>query len=178
MEAFMNKPTTLGFALFIVFGLLTSLSLSLEHGLLIGIPCGVIAGLFIALLYLLPLFLYRKKFLEIKTQLQGKISVILDGEANYYNYSPLGIGGWLFLTNNELIFKHYHTLLSKKWWKDKQLQTVIIPLASIERTELYKQGNVKRIILNLLDQQQAQIFAVYDHTLWLEKINEKLGIIN
>lgn len=170
----MNKPSTLGAILFVLFGSMTALCVSLEHGLWIGIPCGIIAGLLIALLFLLPIFIYRKKFLTIKAQVQNEVTVILDGEANYYNYSRQGIGGWLFLTDNELIFKHYHALFSGKWWKDKQLQTITIPLTAIAKTSHIEFLNAKRVILILHNQQQPQVFAVYDRALWLKKINERL----
>ena len=83
-----------------------SLFFSLWAGLRIGIIAGAAAGLAFGLAVGVFLAIQERKAKAARSEItQGK-SVIMDGGANHLKGAE-GVGGWLYLTPDEVIFKSH-----------------------------------------------------------------------
>lgn len=140
----------------------TILTFNLMDGLLVALVCGAIFGL------LLSLFVYiqTNNFKKHRSEIVDENNLIFDGGANHFKGSE-SVGGWLYLTQNELIFKSHNFNI--------QNHKEVIPLNQITGIRAPKNlgfiPNGVTITANGIDER----YVVFKRKEWIHKINEAIA---
>jgi hypothetical protein len=141
-------------------GLLYGLARGPVDGVIIGILTGCIFGLFLGVFSLLAI----RKFRGMRAEMAQQVSIVYDGGANHF-VGIEGVGGWLFLTDRELIFKSHKFNVNR--------HELVVPLSDIASV---KTGKSLGLIANKLTVQtklgSSEVFVVNDAPAWLAKLQE------
>lgn len=149
-----------------IFGIIMAIVFSLQSGVVIGSISGIIAGMLFALLIALFMHYQSKKFQMIKQEMSKEYHVIYDGGANHFKGRE-GVGGWLFLTDTELIFKSHQY--------NFQNHELIIPYHDIAGiTKKNNLGLVPNGIVIQTKHGKAERFVVNSRDIWIQKINQAM----
>lgn len=160
----------------LVFGYLVSLMffflISVTDSLMAALKAWLLLGLAGALVWVacvVPLLLFQnakaKKMCRI-IESQGR--VLFNGPAGHFR-GMISDGGWLYLTDEGLLFKPHKMNLS---WQD-----VWIPNAMIVGVERYKNMGIvsNGLLLTLKDETQEKFTANWSRE-WVRIINSELGL--
>ena len=123
---------------------------------IVGGAFGILIGLAIEI----SIKTHANKFKKIRLEIAQTSPILFDSNANHSIAGKL-IQGWLFLTEENLLFK-----TSKP---ETQSREMVIPLNSIQRIDKYKFSLLKIVINNVLYE-----FSVSDCNRWVELINKRL----
>ena len=150
----------------IVFGIVMGICYNLIYGVLVGMIGGIISGVFFGLFIGIFLKIMKKNFEKNKPQITSDKPLIKDGPANHFKKLE-AVGGWLFLTAEELIFNSHSMNI--------QNHELIIPLNQI--TEV-KVGFTFKVIKNGLhiatESNTLEKFVVNNPNNWVEKIKNAI----
>ncbi len=106
----------------ISFGLIMGAFLDIVNNLYVGIISGVFLGAFFGFFIWLFVFIRSKKFKKNSYEITGGNEIIMEGVANHFKGKE-SVGGWICLTENEIIFKSHNFNIQK--------HQTIIPLNQI-----------------------------------------------
>lgn len=150
----------------LVMGLFTGITNGLSKGILGGIFSGIIFGLVLSLFTQYQRNKFRKNSSEIT---MGK-TILLDGGANHF-IGREGVGGWLFLTPDEVIFK------SHKF--NVQNHKTIIPLSEIAEVKAVATAGFIPNGLHIIDKAgHVERFVVNNRKVWIQKLNDAISSMN
>ena len=148
----------------IPFGCVMGLFFGIIGGLLIGVISGIISGLFFGLILGAFMEWQKKKFNKQGLEVTGGKPIVYNGGANHFLGSE-GVGGWMFLTDDELIFKSHS-------FNFQNHKTVIL-LSQIDKVIGTKSlGIIPNGLLIIQKNGQSDKFVVNNRRNWLEKIRE------
>lgn len=147
------------------FGLCMGIIFTVQSG---SIVLGFLGGLFSGVFYGIAMGIFTKiqakKSMNIEEEMSKKHNIIYDDAANYF-MGKKGVEGWLFLTENSLIFKPYRYNIQK--------QELVIPITSIQDIKCQRNfANIKNGISISMYDGEIQKFVVNSSITWLEEINE------
>jgi hypothetical protein len=132
-------------------------------GVIIGVFAGVLFGLFVGVF----VFFATRKFQGIRAEMAQQMSIVYDGGANHF-VGMEGVGGWLFLTDRELIFKSHNFNINR--------HVFTVPLADIVNIQTGKSLGLianKLIIQTRLGTSEA--FVVNNVKTWLAELQRAKG---
>lgn len=103
-----------GIVMGLFFALSSGLTLSMSHGIngfLFGITIGLVGGLIAGVLFGFCMRIFvnmqTKKIEPLRRQIAEQHRIVFDGGANHF-LNKEGVGGWLFLTPELLLFKSHN----------------------------------------------------------------------
>ena len=142
----------------VVFGVIMGVFYYFQSSLLKGIISGVIGGILFG--FLMGVFI--KKIKKPKITLDKEI--LFEGRANHFKGIE-GVGGWLFLTNDELIFKSHSINIQK--------HELVIPKNEIMTVKPVKTiGLFSNGLKVTTNKQKHERFVVNNQKIWMKNINE------
>ncbi|MCL6614153.1 MAG: hypothetical protein K6U03_06010 [Firmicutes bacterium] len=134
------------------------------HGVFAGITIGVISGVLYGILLSIFMKKMKKKFEQNKPQIVTDKVILMEGPTNHFKGLE-GVGGWLFLTSKELIFKSHSMNI--------QNHELVIPLDKIKDVKAVR---TLGIIANGLEitttEHKSERFVVNNQSIWVQKISE------
>ena len=142
----------------------------ISKNLYLGILTAVFLGAFFGFFIWLFVFIQSKKLKKSSLELTGGKGIIMEGEANHFKGKE-SVGGWICLTDNEIIFKSHNFNIQK--------HQTIIPLNQIAevKTSLtlgFVPNGLQIITINGV----VEKFVVNKRKTWIEKINNVTTIIS
>lgn len=147
----------------IPFGIGMGLFFSLTYGIGIGAIAGGGAGLLFGLSLSSFVQFQRKKFRKNSSEITGGRDIIMDGPANHFKGIE-GVGGWIYITSGELIFKSHAF--------NVQSHQIIIPLNQItEIRPVSTAGIIPNGLLVITNSGSSEKFVVNNRKGWIEGIN-------
>lgn len=149
------------------FGVCMAFVFSIMHGIIIGIISGFSAGILFATIITLFMYYQSKKFQLLKQEMSKKFAVVYDGGANHFKGES--VGGWLFLTEKEIIFKSHKYNI--------QNHELIIPYHDI--VGITKKNNLGLVPNGIAIQTKCgktERFVVWGRDIWIQKIKEISGL--
>lgn len=151
---------------FFFSGIIFGAVMSLIYGMFMGIIAGFLFGLTMSVI----MQLLKRKFKKEGTEIIDGKNIIMDGGANHF-VGMEGVGGWLYLTPDEIIFKSHNFNI--------QNHKLIIPLNQIQEI---KTVPTAKIIPNGLEiktkEDNIEKFVINNRKTWVEKINETISLMN
>lgn len=137
------------------------------YGIIIGIIEGLALGAFAGLLFGLAIgFIVdrqAKAFEQIKKELSVRYNIIYDSAANHFLYKE-GVGGWLILTTEGILFKSHGYNI--------QDHTILIYLGEIKTVTTYRNfGFIHNGLCIERKNGQIDKFSVDHVKIWVSKIN-------
>lgn len=87
-----------------ILGLGMGLFACVKQGVLFGVIFGIIMGALFGLIMGVFLYFQSKYFKKNSKKITGKGTIVFEGGANHFKGAE-AVGGWLYLTNEELIFQ-------------------------------------------------------------------------
>ncbi len=149
----------------IFFGVVMGIVFSFMNGPLIGSISGVCAGLLFGTLFHMFVKIFVKKIR--KPMLEDDTQVVYEGRANHFKGIE-GVGGWLFLTPENLVFKS-HSM-------NVQNHELMLSLNEIAEVKPAKTLGVLSNGLKLITgQKKIERFVVDGPDIWTQKINQLIN---
>jgi len=149
----------------IIFAFIVTIQSSdIMLGIIVGAITGLLAGLLFAILISVFGKMQAKKFHLVRDTIAEKYVIVYDGEATHF-VNKEGVGGWLFLTSNGLLFKsHKYNFQVHELW---------IPSETVKSLSTYKNlGFIENGLLIERKDGTQNKFAVYSPKKWIEKIEQ------
>lgn len=108
----------------------------------------------------------KRKFMDLFYELHGEKELVMDGGANHF-MGIEGVGGWLYLTPDELIFISHSFNI--------QTHQTIIPLNQIVEAKATLTAGIIPNGLTIITKHGApERFVVYNRNAWANRINETI----
>lgn len=123
---------------------------------------GVTFGFFLSIF----VFFQTKGFKRLKHEIVGDSNLIFDGGANHF-MGKESVGGWLYLTDKELIFKSHSFNIQK--------HTSVIDINQIAEVKPSLTLGIVPNGLNIITTKSEERFVVFDRKIWIQKINETIA---
>lgn len=143
----------------IMGGFYAIMSFSLIYGILLGIFSGIVFGLFIAIFIF---FLDRNSKKKYKGVIDGK-KIIFYGAANHFKGKE-SVGGYLYLTKKEIIFKSHKLNI--------QVHEEVIPIEQISEVNIALTYGLVPNGLYITTLTSVEKFVVFNRKKWLSEIND------
>ena len=155
-----------GLSFGIVAGVLFGIFGGYFAGLLFGVLSGALFGLILSIFY----YIQKRKFEEIRQEMSKSKSIIMDGAANHFR-GVEGVGGWLLLTSDEIIFKsHAYNI---------QTHETQIPLNKIAQVKgIATAGLIPNGLHIFLTDGSVEKFVVNKRKLWIQTIDSIIHKLN
>lgn len=152
------------------FGILMGLFAGITNGLYMGIFSGILLGLLFGIGISAFVQIQKKKFKKISADItKGKI-IIMDGGANHF-MGVEEVGGWLYLTSDEIIFRSHAF--------NVQAHQMIIPLEQIVNVKAVATlGFIPNGLQILINNGAVEKFVVNSRKKWIKKINDSISSLN
>ncbi|HMA69528.1 MAG TPA: GRAM domain-containing protein [Candidatus Mcinerneyibacterium sp.] len=152
------------FLLGVYFGLILTVIYTLMTNLLVGLLMGIIAVPFFGLFMFLVFYIFKLRFEKEREKLGSK--VLKDGPANHFN-SIIAIGGWLFLTDDNLVYKSHSMNL-----KNNKFEIPLNEIKSLEKSKTF--GFISNGLKIIIDDKE-ETFVVNEPEKWIEKIEKTIN---
>jgi hypothetical protein len=140
---------------------------SVIFGFIPGILYGALAGLLFGLI--MAIFIQRQssKFKKIEKEITNGDNIIFDGGANHF-VGKEGVGGWMYLTDNEVIFQSHKLDFSNHKWA--------IKLSEIEEVSGKKTAKIinNGLVIKTING-DTETFVVNSRNMWIKKILDIKG---
>jgi hypothetical protein len=150
-----------------LFGLAIGLLYGVTRGPLDGVILGVIAGALFGLFVGAFSFFATRKFRAMRAEMTQQMSIVYDGAANHFVGSE-GVGGWLFLTNKELIFKSHKLNINR--------HEFTVALADIVNIQTGKSlGLISNKLIIQTKPGSSEVFVVNGTKTWLAELQRAKG---
>ena len=149
------------FLLGVYFGLILTVIYTLMTNLLVGLLMGIIAVPFFGLFMFLVFYIFKLRYEKEREKLDS--TVLKDGPANHFN-SIIAIGGWLFLTEDCLVYKSNSMNL-----KNNKFEIPFNEIKSLEKSKTF--GFISNG-LKIITKKKKESFVVNEPEKWIEKIEE------
>ncbi|SFD01587.1 GRAM domain-containing protein [Clostridium uliginosum] len=151
----------------IPFGIIMGLFFGISKSIYGGIASGVISGLLFGLILSAFVEIQKKKFKKISSEVTNGKKVIMDGGANHFKGAE-GVGGWLYLTSQELIFKSHAFNVQK--------HETMIPLEQIiEVKTVSTLGLIPNGLQIVISGGIIEKFVVTNRKTWVKKLNDEIS---
>lgn len=148
------------------FGVIMGVFYSFSNGVYGGIFGGVLSGLLFGLLLGIFALIQKRKFKKTSFEITNGKSIIMDGGANHFKGAE-GVGGWLFLSPDELIFKSHSF--------NMQNHQTVIPLKQISKVEtILTLGLIPNGLHITTHDGNKERFVVNNRKVWVKRINEAI----
>lgn len=149
------------------FGTIIGLGFAIFNGIYSGIVSGVISGLLFGLGISAFIQIQAEKFKKIKSEVTNGKKVIMDGGANHFKGAE-GVGGWLYLTSEEIIFKSHAFNVQK--------HETVIPLDRIVEVKTVSTlGFIPNGLQIVINNGIIEKFVVNTRKVWVKKINDGIS---
>lgn len=160
-KVFLLGGTLFGGAMGLFIGIMNNLRVGLIGGLCAGVIFGSLGSGFA--------YIQTKNFKKYGSEIVGNENTIFSGGANHFMGSE-GVGGWLFLTANELIFKSHDF--------NKQNHQLAIPLNQITGVKAsFTLGFIPNG-LKISTNGNIEKFVVFRRKEWIRQICEAVALKN
>ena len=149
------------------FGIIMSLFYSIVNGVNAGIIGGISSGLLFGLLVSVFVQSQKRKFKKVSSEITNGKDVIIDGGANHF-IGKESVGGWLFLTKDEIIFKSHGFNFQRH-----QLTIGLNQISGVNAISTlgFVPNGLEIIALNGNNER----FVVNNRRVWIKKINEAIA---
>ena len=134
---------------------------SLIDGIMLGSFIGILSGLASSVF----LFFVNRNTKEGIKRITGNENIILDGLANHFKGRE-GVGGHLYLTKREIIFKSHNSNI--------QVHQTVIPLNQIIKVKTALTRVLVPNGLHIITQNGVEKFVVNNRKHWVRKINDAM----
>ncbi|EJE7234751.1 hypothetical protein FC820_00790 [Clostridium sporogenes] len=146
------------------FGIIMGLFFCISNDISSGIVMGVISGFLFGLVLSVFVQIQKKKFKKISSEVTNGKNVIMDGGANHFKGAE-SVGGWLYLTSQELIFKSHAFNVQK--------HETVIPLNQIVEVKAVSNlGFIPNGLHIVINSGTIEKFVVNNRKTWAKKIND------
>jgi hypothetical protein len=146
------------------FGIILSVFTVIVSGTYLGILPGTVSGLVFGSLSCAFVYYQKSRFKKISSEITNGKTVIMDGAANHFRGKE-AVGGWLFLTNDELIFKSHNINVQRH-------QTVIQLNGISDVTTASTLGIVPNGLLVITTDGTKERFVVNNRQNWIKNIKQ------
>lgn len=149
------------------FGIIMGLYKGVLNGLYSGIIFGILTGILFGIAISIFLQYQKKNFKKISSDItKGKI-IILEGGANHFKGAE-AVGGWLYLTSDEIIFKSHAF--------NFQAHQTVIPLEQVVNVKTVATlGLIPNGLQIIINNGTIEKFVVNNRKKWIEKINNTIS---
>jgi hypothetical protein len=148
-----------------LFGITMGLFIGVFSGVYNGIFVGTTMGFFFGLIMSLFVLIQTKKLKRLGLE-QNMENVLFEGGANHFK-GPEAVGGWLFLTPNDLYFKSHSINIQK--------HEIKIPIDQIEKAKPgFTFGFVPNSLIVILKNDSIEKFVVFERKNWVKEINNAI----
>lgn len=151
------------------FGCIIGLFMGLTGTLYAGVVSGVFSGVFFGMLISGFVYIQGKQFKKTKSAMFEDESKVYDGGANHVMGSE-SVGGWLFLTADDLIFKSHNF--------NVQNHQIAIPLNQITDVKASLTLGCVPNGLKITVNGNVEKFVVYKRKEWIRQICEAVALKN
>ena len=152
----------------ILFGISMGIIFSLMSGWLIGIISGSVAGITFVAFFGLFIYMQPRRARVFKRELSRDFTIVHDGGANH-SKGIEAVGGWLFLTNEMLLFKSHSLNIQK--------HMLNIPLVDIDGVEKARNKvPIQNGMVVKTKDGKMEKFIVNGRDVWIEKITEAVAL--
>lgn len=148
-----------------LFGVIMGLFMNFISGSLLGIIAGVVLGCIFGIFTSAFLFNQRSRFEKNRSKIIGSNGIILEGAANHFKGTE-SVGGWLYLTTEEIIFKSHNI--------NVQTHKTVIPLNSIIGAQISLTLGFVPNGLHIKTNDGVEKFVVNKNKIWLKEINDAI----
>lgn len=149
------------------FGIMMGLFKGIINGLYSGIFFGIFTGLIFGIGISIFLQNQKKKFKNISADVTKGKTIIMEGGANHFK-GVEAVGGWLYLTSDEIIFKsHAYNV---------QAHQTTIPLDQVVKVKTVATlGLIPNGLLITINNGSIEKFVVNNRNNWIEEINNTIS---
>lgn len=167
----MNKESLKTFfSAAVTFGIIMGLFYGIFNGIYSGILFGIISGLLFGIGISSFVQTQKKKFKKVASEVisDKKINldkkITMDGGANHFK-GGVAVGGWLYLTSEDLIFKSH-----RRTFKPHE---TVIPLETIVDVKTKSiLGFIPNGLQIIINNDITEKFVVNNRKTWIKKIND------
>jgi len=150
-----------------LFGIIMGLFFGMINGIFAGICLGVISGFSFGLVISAFVQIQSRKFKKIGAEVTHGKKIVLDGGANHFKGAE-GVGGWLYLTSEEVIFKSHAFNI--------QSHETVIPLDKIAEIKIGSTlGFIPNRLQLVLKNGVIERFVVFNRNTWVEQLNSAIS---
>jgi hypothetical protein len=151
----------------VLFGLPVGLCLSLVFGVFIGAIVGLVSGTFFGMGA--ALFAQQQGTMLVQQAPEMDVQDLLrHGPANHL-LNGEGVGGWLFLTEQRLVFRSHGFNI--------QVHELFIPLSEVLEVQACRTAWVLPNGLIVMTEHGEKRFVVEDHGTWAKQIREACALL-
>lgn len=154
---------------FLLAGIPFGITMGLFWGFMSNASIGTLSGIFLGCVFgfLISIFVHiqSKKFKKDSWAIVGNKEIYMEGAANHF-MGMESVGGWLFLTKDEITFKSHNVNVQK--------HQMVIPLSQITevRTSLTLGIVPNGLLVKTIN--TTEKFVVNKRKEWAKKINEAI----
>lgn len=151
----------------ILFGTGLGAFASITKGLKNGIITGVVFGILFGLIICAFAFIQSKKFKNASREIVKNEKIVFNGGANHLTVEE-AVGGWLFSTENELVFQSHEFNINN--------HKLIIPLNQIKGIKAILTHGYMPTGLQVITNDSVEKFVVFERKEWIKQINDAIAI--
>ena len=138
----------------------------IPFGIIMGLFVGIIAGIILGFLFGLSISAFvtiqSKKFTRNSSLITDNKNIIMEGVANHFKGAE-SVGGWLCLTEKEIVFKSHNFNIQK--------HKTVIPLNQITEVKTSSTLGFVPNGLQIITNSSIEKFVVNKRKDWIRKIN-------
>lgn len=143
-----------GITMGLFWGFMSNFTVGILAGIIHGVLFGVSINIFVAI--------QSKKFKEVSSSIVGDNDIIMEGAANHF-IGKESVGGWLYLTRKEIIFKSHNVNVQK--------HQMVIPLKQIKGVKTSLTFGLVPNGLQIVTDTAIEKLVVHKRKEWVQKIN-------
>ena len=165
MKSFVKTALITGVAFGIPMGIFFGVRMGIVHGFSAGVSFGLVTGAASGLAFGLAMAgfmaIQRRRFSQARPEFRGE-ELLHDGPANHL-LNGEGVGGWLFLTRERLLFRSHQF--------NNQPHELSVPLAEIAAVQPVRTAKIFPNGLRLVTRSgREERFVVEAHRRWRDEI--------
>jgi hypothetical protein len=166
MEIFMKNSFKAFLLSGIPFGITMGLYWGAQSNFFIGIISGIFMGFLFGLLISGFVYIQSKNFKKNSKDIVGDKDIIMEGAANHF-CGMESVGGWLYLTREEIIFKSHNVNI--------QRHEIRVPLNEVKEIKTSLSLGIVPNGIQINTQNKLEKFVVNNRKVWVQKINETIS---
>ncbi len=159
MQSFLLAAIPFGITMGLFYGII-------QGDFVVGIISGLIMGFLFGFLMIAFVYIQSKKFKKSSSTIVEGKNIIMEGAANHLIKNE-SVGGWLFLTDDEIIFKSHNFNI--------QRHQTIIPLNRISDVKPHLTLGFVPNGLQIITCNTVEKFVVMNRKAWIQKIKNAIS---
>ena len=148
-----------------VFGVIMGLFITLASNIRVGAMAGTVLGCIFGSLITVFTLIQSRGFKKNRSKLVENKCFLKEGPANHFKGSE-SVGGWLYLTKDEIIFESHNINI--------QVHTALIPLNQISELKTSLTLGTVPNGMQIITNDGAERFVVYNRKAWINEINKAI----